>query len=919
MKKIAFTLILSITSLYSFAQPTNDDCTGAIDLGSLPTPNTCGGPGGDGKGSPVTFIGLTNAGATAPNPYVYMVDCQGGTADMANPAQDVWYSVTATGNSITIDLSNFTGTFTNPSIGLWEGDCSGLIARGCANGGDLPVTFEPVTPGETYYIQISGNDNTSEGTFDLTISNSNDCSQCNLASNITVDPLPTNGTYTAGTQVNVCYTISEYEKVNSNWIHGVTIENLGAGWTGTISNITTPTACDDGYGSWSYYSTSQCGEPPGWYFDVNGSKAGPCDNYGDPGVAEGGQNGCTLTFCFTLTTDPLSSCTPGASLGFTINTTADGESGSWTSAACQNDPPYEFVAALACCEPPTPSGIAPESCTGTGDGGATVTAGSTASPFTYQWYGPGGGIDYTTNTASSSDSQSTLTSGIYTVIVTDNNGCQASTQIEITAGSAPSVTVPGNQEVCANDVVNIADFVVDPVGGTFSWTSNPDIGFGTSGTTQIGSFTATNNTTSVITANVTVTPNASGCAGPSEVFSIVVNPSPLITVPSSYVCDPTTGQTTVVASTFTPSPTPSDLTFSDTGTTIISCQGAAPCDSDNQSGSTSATITGVNPTTLESGQLTSVCFTVRHACYLDLDWLTITVGGVTYTSTAGTPAGATYNADLASILSDIRAVYGGDLTTHCLPQSFLTMIEGLGVASNTTWSLEIHDGANTSNTTAGCSGGGPKVGDINDFTVVIEDTPIYNYSWSGDCVVTSGSTSGTTDVGSVPDLTLEYPTNDTCSMQLTVTDNAGCSGVQTLQLGDICLLYASGIEFKGFNQDKANVLRWLVGDVSAIKRFILERKNENQSWVDLDRVNSTNSNNYVYTDRSYSSGTNYYRLKIIYNNDSEDYSKIVAINNKQSVKVIKQVFNIYGQEVDVNAKGLKIIYYEDGTIDKVYQ
>ncbi|WP_345270197.1 beta strand repeat-containing protein, partial [Nibrella viscosa] len=73
---------------------------------------------------------------------------------------------------------------------------------------------------------------------------------------------------------------------------------------------------------------------------------------------------------------------------------------------------------------------------------------------------------------------------------------------------------------------------------TFAFTSSSDVGFGTSGTGGIPSFTAVNNGTAPITTTVTVTGTANGCPGPVQVFTITVNPSPVVNaVASLSVCN----------------------------------------------------------------------------------------------------------------------------------------------------------------------------------------------------------------------------------------------------------------------------------------------------------------------------------------------------------------------------------------------
>ncbi|MFM6970125.1 MAG: cadherin domain-containing protein [Sediminibacterium sp.] len=70
---------------------------------------------------------------------------------------------------------------------------------------------------------------------------------------------------------------------------------------------------------------------------------------------------------------------------------------------------------------------------------------------------------------------------------------------------------------------------------TYNWTNdNPSIGLAASGTGNLPAFTAINNGTTPVTANITVTPTTtSGCAGTPQTFTITVNPSATITYPNS--------------------------------------------------------------------------------------------------------------------------------------------------------------------------------------------------------------------------------------------------------------------------------------------------------------------------------------------------------------------------------------------------
>ena len=168
MNKFYLLLSSCFLSLSFFAQLPNDDCFGAIDLGSLPTPAGCNGPNGTGLGTPVTNS-LSNVGAVAENPYTALVNCQGTGVNMSSPAADVWYSFTATGNNVDVSIAGLN----TPNVGLYYGNCGALTPFGCGvgNAGNLSVNFDQLVIGQVYYLQISGGDANDQGPFDLTLQN----------------------------------------------------------------------------------------------------------------------------------------------------------------------------------------------------------------------------------------------------------------------------------------------------------------------------------------------------------------------------------------------------------------------------------------------------------------------------------------------------------------------------------------------------------------------------------------------------------------------------------------------------------------------------------------------------------------------------------------------------------------------------
>ncbi len=450
MKRIVLAaIILTIfCKVSSFAQPVNDDCSGAINIGTLPAPSACP----NGLGNIITTNG-TLVGATASDPYISQPNCTGGT--QSSLANDVWYIYTASGPTGVISL---TSTFATPNIAVYSGSCllMGGGVGGCAvgAGGTVSITINQMSAGQTYLIQISGAVGET-GTFTFDIQNNFNCSNCLIESSLLVNPLPVNGMYQPGDVVNFCFTISDYVQANTNWLHGVQI-SYGAGWQG-ISNQVFP-APVAGTGTWDWYNsvTSQASGNTfgqGFYIDLDGD-GDPGNNFGDDCVQDGsGGNdlpcigGLSWTFCFTMTVAPI--CNPGSDLSVTINTSGDGESGSWQDLGCAGDPPYIFNAVGSCCPPAMVS--TPEGC-GNADGTATASPVGNFGPYVYHWTGPGG-YDQTNSNINGANTITGLVAGTYTLAITDINNCQVFTTVQVGTGQLPTADAGISQTICNGDSI----------------------------------------------------------------------------------------------------------------------------------------------------------------------------------------------------------------------------------------------------------------------------------------------------------------------------------------------------------------------------------------------------------------------------------------------------------------------------------
>ena len=120
--------------------------------------------------------------------------------------------------------------------------------------------------------------------------------------------------------------------------------------------------------------------------------------------------------------------------------------------------------------------------------------------------------------------------GTFLYTLTTTGPCnQASASGSITSFSAPTVNAVSDRLFCSS-ISTPAIPLSGPVPlTTFTWTNNNVlIGLAASGTGNIPSFTATNNTVAPILAQITVTPSANGCTGTPATFTITINPLPTL-------------------------------------------------------------------------------------------------------------------------------------------------------------------------------------------------------------------------------------------------------------------------------------------------------------------------------------------------------------------------------------------------------
>ncbi|MHB8260674.1 MAG: PKD domain-containing protein [Bacteroidia bacterium] len=760
MKKLLL-IIFIVASVSIIAQPANDDCSGATNLGTLPDPGACTGTTLQ-SGTTVTQAG-TIVGATPENPYVIEAPCSGGT--QASPANDVWYSFVAPANGFGVNVVA-TSTFATPNIALWTGTCAGMQGVTCVVGAGGSATINitsQLVPGQTYFMQISGATGET-GTFNIQTTALNDCSGCLESSGLTVSPLPVNGMYQPGQTVSFCFHVAQWMEVGNNWLHGVQLA-FGSGWN-VSSLITTPPppVYYTTTGSWAYYPTgitSNIGPthwPAGFYFDSDDGgcfciDGNPGDNYGD------GHCSCLDTqtpaqwdFCWTITVN--AACNPGASLSVIVNTSGDGESGGYSTPGCGGDASTTFDAIQACC-PPTIA-VTEVLCNGQSTGSATATAvvggAGNQDPYVFNW--SGGATASNTVAAGTSNSLPNLPAGTYTVTVTDKNLCAATATATITQSTAISTTLTPTNITCTSTggITTTVSGGTSPY--TFAWigpsayssTTQSPTGLTTAGVysltvTDFNSCTFTTTATIAQTGTITVTVNSPTiCQGNSTTLtaggattyswtpstglsattgaSVTANP----TVTTTYTIVGTTGTctnsaTSVVTVNTPPTVTVNSATICPGASTTLTANGASTytwTPSTTLSSSTGASVTA-NPTVTTTYTITGTSVAGCTATATSV----VTIGG----SITPTVNSATICAGSSTTLT------AGGATTY-------TWSPGTGLSATTGASVTANPTSTTTYTITGASGG--CTGTVTS-VVTVNPIPVVTASSTSVCAGSAGT------------------------------------------------------------------------------------------------------------------------------------------------------------------------------------
>ena len=166
-----------------------------------------------------------------------------------------------------------------------------------------------------------------------------------------------------------------------------------------------------------------------------------------------------------------------------------------------------------------------ETCPGAEDGSITIMANGGVAPYSFAWNNGLGNIENPVN----------LSAGMYELVLTDNNGCSAATQIEINLDPNVPMANAGVDEVlnCIQTEVTISGAASTGSNFSYLWTTND-------GNIISGENTLTPLVNQAGTYNLNVTNNMTNCmvTDKTEVFMDTISPVAMINVlgPVSLNC-----------------------------------------------------------------------------------------------------------------------------------------------------------------------------------------------------------------------------------------------------------------------------------------------------------------------------------------------------------------------------------------------
>jgi len=387
-----------------------------------------------------------------------------------------------------LTLSVHSDEFNQPQIALIRSvNCTTFIPVECATGalGNVVMDYIDIEPSTMYVVAITDLEG-NIGDFEF-CATSIDVEFCNERDRMYVTSTslgsPAQGPYKPGEEVQICYELIDWNKLDCNGFQGL-VPTFGPGWDassfdseGQPVEITTLLSPATNEGFWDWYKVGDVhynisnpingyeggqGMPAGWYF-TNTEDPPPSDI---PDQTTGDIDNClptpsdTWKVCFVL--NVVEECEEHLDCSVTMKTFSDGELGIEPSLACAYDQEEVLTRSMVCCINPSIQNIQNFSVC-SGDTIAFTPETNLIPPVTYTWIAtPDPFILGATSVQDAHMFYQILSTGaaipldVHYRMTAESNGCETDEEeFDITVLPQPKsqISVSGPSVVCSGSTV----------------------------------------------------------------------------------------------------------------------------------------------------------------------------------------------------------------------------------------------------------------------------------------------------------------------------------------------------------------------------------------------------------------------------------------------------------------------------------
>jgi hypothetical protein len=133
-----------------------------------------------------------------------------------------------------------------------------------------------------------------------------------------------------------------------------------------------------------------------------------------------------------------------------------------------------------------------------------------------------------------------------------------------------------------------------------------------------------------------------------------------------------------------------------------------------------------------------------------------------------------------------------------------------------------------------------------------------------------------------------------------------CSAVMPVEL----------LSFTGKSISDHNELAWQIASETNCDHYSVEISQDGKEYSEVGKVSANGSYEYKLRDYDYLPGINYYRLSQTDNDGTRTVLDVITIDNRIEAGEIVSVVNLLGQPCSIDAPGIVVVQYGNGTVIK---